>query len=132
MSHFHAVVWLDHQEARIFHITETEAERIAIHPHAPAKHLHNHGSRSNAHLKADDAFLHAVVAALRGAEEWLIVGPGGCKTELVKHIERHDPTSRDRVVGVESADHPTDGQIVAHARHYFAKYDQTLPNAPSA
>lgn len=131
-SHFHAVVWLDHQEARIFHVTETEAERILLHPHQPSKHLHNHGARSHGHLKADDAFLHQVVEALSGAQEWLVTGPGSTKTELVKHIERHDPGLRDRVVGIESADHPTDGQIVAHARRYFAKYDRTVSNAPAA
>ena len=30
MSHYHAVVWLDNHEAKVFHITETEAEKITV------------------------------------------------------------------------------------------------------
>jgi hypothetical protein len=32
----------------------------------------------------------------------------------------------DCILGVESADHPSDGQIVAHARKYFEVRDHML------
>ncbi len=32
----------------------------------------------------------------------------------------------DRILGVETVDHPTDGQVVAHARSYFAARDNML------
>ena len=85
------------------------------------------GGKSREHAHADEGFLHEVVEALSGAQEWLITGPGEAKHELVRHIERHDPQYRDRVVGVESADHPSDGQVCAHARQVFAKTDRLLP-----
>ena len=56
--------------------------------------------------------------------EVLIAGPGSAKTELVKHIEQHDPTLKKKVVGVETIDHPSDGQLVAHARKYFSAADR--------
>jgi hypothetical protein len=31
------------------------------------------------------------------------------------------------IVGVETVDHPSDGQLVAHARHYFKAEDRMLP-----
>lgn len=127
MAHFHAVVWLDNNEARVFHITETEAEKITVRDRKPDKHLHATGAKSREHGHADQDYLHQVVEALSGAQEWLIVGPGEAKNELLRHIESHDPSFRARVKGVESADHPSDGQVCALARKYFAKLDKTLP-----
>ena len=127
MSHYHAVVWLDHHEAKVFHITETEADRITVRGREPDRHVNTRGGKSREHAHAGEAFLHEVVEALSGAQEWLITGPGEAKNELMRHIERHDPQFRDRVVGVESADHPSDGQVCAHARRVFAKTDRLLP-----
>jgi len=35
----------------------------------------------------------------------------------------------DRILGVETADHPTDGQVVAHAKQYFIARDNMLGKA---
>jgi len=130
MSHYHAVVWLDGHEAHVFHITETEAEKITVRDRKPDRHIHGGGDRGRRHTHADQDYLHRIVEALAGAQEWLIVGPGEAKHDLVRHIERHDPGFRSRVKGVETADHPTDGQVCALARRYFAKLDRTLPQRP--
>jgi len=37
----------------------------------------------------------------------------------VMHIHAHDHGLIDKVVGVETVDHPTDGQLVAYARKVF-------------
>jgi hypothetical protein len=65
--------------------------------------------------------------ALAGASEILIVGPGQAKLELIKHINAHDHAVVDKVVGVETVDHPGDGQLVAYARKYFVARDRMLP-----
>ena len=83
--HFHAVVWIDHHEARVFHFSPTDVERLVLHPDRPTK------------------------------------------TELVKHISQHDPGLMKIIVGVETVDHPSDGQLVAHARRYFKAEDRMLP-----
>ena len=45
----------------------------------------------------------------------------------MKHIHTHDHELADRVVGIETADHPTDKQIVAHARTTFKVADAMRP-----
>ena len=40
MSHFHAVVWLDHSEAHVMHISPDDVEKSVIHPARPHQHLH--------------------------------------------------------------------------------------------
>ncbi len=63
---------------------------------------------------------------LDGATEILIVGPGHAKLELIKHIHSHDHGVVDKVVGVETVDHPSDAQLVAYARKYFVAKDRML------
>ncbi len=59
---------------------------------------------------------------MRGAI--LLTGPANAKLELQKHIEKHDPLLKDRIKGVETLDHPTDGVLLAHARKYFRVEDR--------
>jgi hypothetical protein len=41
------------------------------------------------------------------------------KLHFLRYAQRHDHALEARIVGIESADHPTDAQLVAHVRHYF-------------
>ena len=54
----------------------------------------------------------------------LVTGPGAAKNELVAHIEKHDPKLKKLIAAVETVDHPSDGQLVAHARKYFKVEDR--------
>lgn len=134
MSHYHAVVWIDHRRAQVFHITPSDAEGIAVAAHPPihaAEHgrqLHHHaGDQDGKRQPTDKQFLHDVLTALLPAREWLIVGPGSAKTELVKYIAKQGAALTDRIVGVETVDHPSDEQLVAHARVYFHAADRMRP-----
>ena len=128
MQNYHAVVWLDHREARVFFFDRHNVKEIDLTTTNPNAHLHHRaGSLSGHRAPEDQAFFHHIVDALQPAMEWLIMGPGSAKVELVKHIHKHDHQLIDRLVGVETADHPTDKQIVAHARKYFNKADRMLP-----
>jgi hypothetical protein len=130
MSHFHAVVWLDHSEAHVMHISLDDVEKSVIHPAHPHQHLHaRSGSIGDGRKGEDQAYYHAVAQALAGAQEILIVGPAQAKLQLVKHIHAHDHGLVDRIIGVETVDHPSDGQLVAHARKYFRAKDQMLGQA---
>ena len=39
-SHYHAIVWIDHHEARIFHFNVSEVDRLVLHPRNPTRHIH--------------------------------------------------------------------------------------------
>ncbi|MDP1573194.1 MAG: translational machinery protein [Pseudomonadota bacterium] len=127
MSHYHAVVWLDHNEARVMHISPGDVEKSMVQPANPPRHLQRkRGSVSGSRQPEDQSYYHEVVEALSGAAEILIVGPGQAKLELIKHIHAHDHDVVKRVVGVETVDHPGDGQLVAYARKYFEAKDRML------
>ena len=128
MSHYHAVVWIDHREAKVFHFNPTDVEKLVLHPDNPTKHLHHKaGSVGSGHAEADQSFLHAVAESIADAGAVLITGPADTKHELVKHIDKHDPKLTKIIAGVETIDHPSDGQLVAHARHYLTAADRMRP-----
>ena len=122
----HVAVWLDHKEARIFsiHPESTEESTIA----APLHNIHHKHPRGAAEPKAhpDDAkrFFHEIAQALGDAENILVVGPGAAKLEFLKYAHQHDHALGPKIVGMETVDHPTDGQIVAYAKKYFKASDR--------
>lgn len=128
MPHLHAVVWIDHQEARVIHFSNTEHEELKLHStHRPGRLHHKNGPSPGTGREAEDRqYLHAVAEALKGAGEILVVGPGNEKAELMKHLEQHDKAVAAAVVSVQPADHPTDAQLLALARKYFRGADRML------
>ena len=130
-SHYHAVIWIDHLEARIFQFGREDVDRLVLHPHNPTKHLHHRAHTiGSGHAAEDQDFLHQVVEAVAGAGAVLITGPSNEKTELVKHIHHHDPRLIDIVAGVETVDHPSDGALVAYAKRYFKTADHMTAQIP--
>lgn len=130
-GHFHAVVWIDHHEARVFHFNPEEVDRLVLHPHEPTPHIHHKaGSIGSGHEAEDQDFFHQVAGAIKGAGAVLVAGPANAKTELIKHISHHDPDLATIIVGVETVDHPSDAALVAHARAYFKTEDRMRPQIP--
>jgi stalled ribosome rescue protein Dom34 len=127
MSHYHAVVWLDHSEAHVMHITAEDIEKSVVHPAKPHAHLHAKSGAIGSGRQAEGPhYYHAIVEALKDAQKILVVGPAHAKLNLIKHIHAHDHAMVERIVGVETVDHPSDGQLVAYARKYFVAKDRML------
>ena len=126
--HFHAVVWIDHREARIFHFSSTDVERLVLHPDHPTRHIHHKAnSIGSGRAPEDHDFFQAVSQSIADAGAVLLTGPADAKTKLRKYISEHDPKLMKIIVGVETVDHPSDAQLIAHARHYFKAEDRMLP-----
>jgi hypothetical protein len=123
--HYHAVIWIDHLEARVFHFNATDVERLVLKPDQPTRHIHHKAnSIGSGHAAPDQDYLHAVAESVADSGAVLIAGPANTKTELVEHIRRHDPELAKLIVGVETVDHPSDAQLVAHAKKYLMAADR--------
>ncbi len=125
--HFHAVIWIDHREARVFHFNPHEADKLVVHADNANRHIHHHRSIGSGHEPEDQHFLRAAMEAIADAGVVLIVGPGQTKHVFETFIAEHNPALKAKIAAVETADHPTDPQIVAHARKYFKAEDRTTP-----
>jgi stalled ribosome rescue protein Dom34 len=115
-----AVIWIDHHEARLFHLASATADETTV--LAPHHHLHRHAFGHEAARQKEDThrFFKDVARALEGVDALLIVGPASAKLEFFRYLHEHDRRLEAKVIGIESADHPTDGEIVARARVCFA------------
>ena len=130
-SNRHVAVWIDHHEARIFHVDAAGLDEKTL--HAPTHHVHKHLNGPTAeHNHPDDEhrFFTAVAHELAGAERVLIVGPGTAKLQFVRYAAKHDPALDPKIVAVETVDHPTDRQVVAYAKKYFDA-DDRMQGRPS-
>jgi len=114
-------IWIDHEQARVFQVTEGSFETLTV-PSA-THHVHRHPkdqeTKTRNHPQDELRFFDEVARALEGADEILIMGPSVTKLHFLRHAQRHAPDLASRVVGLETADHPSDRQLIAHVRHYF-------------
>lgn len=118
----YAAVWIDHHEARIFEVGPDglHSEVVKAHPHPK----HGRRIRQNDHAEGDVHFFGEVAKAMDHADDILVVGPGTAKLQFMRWLREHTPKIEAKVVSVESADHPSDGQMFAYAKKYFHTDEQ--------
>jgi stalled ribosome rescue protein Dom34 len=126
-SDLHAAVWLDQQEARIFHVDGEGFDEAKI--LSPHRHVHRHPKGAGeARENPEDAhrFFREVAQTLAGAGEILVVGPSAAKLHFLRYLHTHDRTLEAKIVGLETVDHPTDRQLVAYVKQYFGTPDARI------
>jgi hypothetical protein len=121
----HTLVWIDHRVARLFHFDDETNETSFVHSEHSHQHLHHKAnSGDSGHAPLDKQFFERVARALPSAGPILIVGPASAKTELHAHLKESHPQVAARISAVDSLDHPSDGALLAHGRHFFAADDR--------
>ena len=115
MSTFHAVVWMDHNEAHVlmFDREHVESQRIKSRSH------HKHQGKTGDVV----GFFGDVAQALNGAHEVLLTGPGAARNEFRDWCNSHAKAAAHAIVDSVATDHPSDNQLVALAKQYFKKFD---------
>lgn len=121
------VIWMDSEKAQIFNLKTSGIEKSHLEKHKGDHHTHSkkdhHGDPATEHYFRD------LAVRLKDAEEVLILGPGLAKNHFKTHLENHHGEQlAKKIVGIENSDHPTDNQILAEARKFFATYN--LYNQP--
>jgi hypothetical protein len=127
-SHYHAVVWIDHHEARVIFFNADDADEKIVHPAHPPRHLHHtSGSPAGTHERGEATYYRGVADALGEAKAFLVTGPSTAKTEFVTWLRNHAPQMNERLCGIETLPQMTDGQLVAEARRFFKGADRMSP-----
>lgn len=126
--HFHAAVWLDHREAKVFEFGLEGVTSKMIHAHDQHTQIHTQASPPGSGKHHGEAgFYKEIAAALSHAGEVVVMGPGTAKNEFKHYLEDHAPQLAKKVLAYEAADHPNDAKIVEHARAAFKRLDRMLP-----
>jgi stalled ribosome rescue protein Dom34 len=119
----HSVVWLDHQEALIFKLQPELVESSKI---AAPTHQDRHpkgGNEAHEHPADQQHFFGDVARALAESSAILLVGPGTAKLHFLRFAHKHKPELEQKIVAVETVDHPSDKQLIAYGKKYFATTD---------
>ncbi len=128
-------LWIDHRHAVIVILLD-QGEEIKHLSSGMGKHIRYSGASQskNAVGSHDDAaedtrdrrfgnqlseYYDTVISNLRDADSILIIGPGEAKGELQNRLEGE--ALGGRIVGIETADKLTDGQIAAAVRQHFRR-----------
>ena len=114
-----AIIFIDRQEAKVFHISAKVEMKFAF-THTAAQRRHHQADHEDGTKHAvDDEFMQRIASSLELAGNTLICGPGNSKYELQAYMQQHTPELAERVSGVENLDDPMDGGILAMGRQFF-------------
>ena len=123
---YHVIIWIDHREAKIFHISAADVESEIVYSHGSGRHLqHKANTTGSGHKGVDKEFFERIIDVLAGLDAILITGPANAKMELKNYISTHHPTVAKRISAVEPLDHPSDSALVTLARKFFKVDDLT-------
>jgi len=115
-------VWIDHKEARIFHLDGDKVDEVTVSASAHDVHHRQHSNGpegAKEHPNDAKRYFHEVARAMDGAEAILVVGPSTAKLDFIRYVHKNDHAVEQSILGVETVDHPTDGEVVAYAKKYF-------------
>ena len=117
----HVAVWMDGEEARVFHVGTKGFDEATV--RSPKHRVHRHPkdvlTRTRNHPDDQRRFFRELAVTLKDAGQILVLGPSTAKLLFLRYLHTSAPALEARVVGLETADHPSDGQIAAHVRRYF-------------
>ncbi|HEY2678388.1 MAG TPA: hypothetical protein VGI65_15550 [Steroidobacteraceae bacterium] len=125
MPHYHAVVWIDHQNATTWQFSPTDQKEVAVHAKDQHQRIHSRKTAHGGHKSpADHHFFEDVAQALSGVHEILLIGPAQTKQEFASYLREKYPQLGKSIVAVQNADHPTDAQVLSYARKHFPALDR--------
>ena len=132
MPYSHAVVWMDFREAQVFRFNAEDVQKHRIKARNPYRKVHHKaGAIGGGHAQSDRAFFDETVEAMAGVTEWLLVGPGVAKHDFLRHVGEHAHELKVKLAAMETMDHPTNGELVDQARHFFKAFDRMQPHTPA-
>jgi stalled ribosome rescue protein Dom34 len=114
------IVWIDHKQARLFDLQLDGIEPTTVTAPHGTHHRHAKGpDGTKEHPNDAKVFFEEVAGSLGQAEQILVVGPSSARLEFGRYLSEHAHAIEARIVGSETVDHPSDGQLVAYAKKHF-------------
>ncbi len=115
------VMWINSHEAKIFKF-EPEGVQFRKIEYKGKHHVSEVHGRNHSKSEGDsDKFYHEVIKDLERDKncQWLIVGPGLAHTHFKHILDKEYPQLSKCVVGVESMQEVSEGQIKDYAHRFF-------------
>ena len=116
MSLPQAVVLIDHHTAQVvqFDAEHAKTQKVKAHSH----HTKQHGST----VRTEHEFFGEVCDAIAGIDQVMVTGSHTAQADFRHYVEKHRAAVAKQIIAWETVDHPTDNQLLALARKYFAEH----------
>ena len=124
MTTQHAVAFVDHHAAQVLQFSAEQALEQKVHEHQHLTKQHASGVRS------EHEFYAHVCDALEGITEVLVVGGHQGLADFRHYVDKHRPQTAARIAGYEVVDRPSENELVALGRKYFARHDKMTGGTP--
>ncbi len=117
----HALVWMDHSEAKVFRFSGDEETQVDVHSHTSLQHLHHRatGWEAGGNRPDDTEFYERIIGTLDPTGAILITGPGNSKVIFKAFLDHFRPSVAARVCALETLDLPGADALLALVRRYF-------------
>lgn len=124
-NHYHAVVWMDHQHARILGFSADASDTKEVRTHLTGHHRqHRANTHGSGHRVVDRDYFMRIIEAIGAAGAVLLCGPGTAKIEFRHFLQAQAPSADLRIAAVQAVDHPTDRMLIDHGRRFFRADDR--------
>ncbi len=115
-TRFKAIVWIDHEQARIVRLGESGGEEFVIHSHCSVQRQHQlAGEEAGGRASGDVQFFHRIVDSLHHIGSTLLTGPGNAKFELRRYMTRQRPELAAHVATITAPDRADDAALLSLA-----------------
>lgn len=111
----HAVAWIDQHTAQVLHIDAEPVVDKKINEHL--HYTRQHGSK----VRSEHEFFAEVCDSLAGIDSVSVAGTHTSQADFRHYVEKHRPTVATQIVGWETINHSTEGEIVKMAREFFVR-----------
>lgn len=119
MHHIHAYALLDHHKAQITSFSAEAHDTRTLAAGGAQSHQHN------ADVRIVHAFFAKICEGLKGFEQVLIFGSKTALSDFRHYVEKHYPGLMPVIIGYESYNGQTEGQLLARAEAAFHRYERT-------
>ena len=111
----HAVLWIDHHQAKVLHLEADAArpDRFTEHAHDTAQH--------RSEVRSQHEFFAEVCDSLGGDLVVLVAGSKTALSDFRHYVDKHRPQKAKSIATYETVDHPTDNQLSAMGRKFFER-----------
>lgn len=118
----HAVVWVNHSEAKVYRFNDTEQSESDVHTHTSLQRLHHShaGWEAGGNAPNDTEFFGRINGALEHSEGTVIAGPGNAKSALKAFLDHARPEVVSHVITVDTfGENPSADQLIEMGRRHF-------------
>ncbi|MBC7372219.1 MAG: hypothetical protein H7326_11675 [Bdellovibrionaceae bacterium] len=121
------VVWIDSKNARIFALNPEGIAKSIVTKAGPGNHTPNKSDKKTHEVENSEHYFRDLAHALKGADNFLLIGPGLAKNQFKHHLAEHQAeTLAKKIIGLEnfeSSEHTTEKKMLAEAHKFFKNYE---------